>query len=192
MEKTSQTRLVILLLFITVIVGLRVIAPLSPDFKVIANFSGLGAVAIFSGSYFRYKFSGFVFPMLVLLLSDLALGLTMGTGYAFYSGWYYTYIAFAAMILVGQVFVKNVNVQNVAIASVVGVFIHWIVSDFGVWLGSGFYPQTLAGFGACLIAAIPFELRFLSGTVVYAALMFTTFEMLKSRYPSLSNHSALA
>lgn len=192
MEKTTKSRLGILLLFITVIIGLRVIAPLSPDFKVIANFSGLGAVAIFSGGYFRNKFSAYVFPMLVLLLSDLGLGIVMGTGYAFYTGWYFTYIAFAAMILVGHILVKNVNVQNVALASISGVFIHWIVADFGVWLGSAMYPQTFAGFAACLIAAIPFELKFLYGTVFYSALMFGAFELLKSKFPSLKYKSALA
>ncbi len=192
MEKTSKSRLGILLLFITVIIGLRVIAPISPDFKVIANFSGLGAVAIFSGSYFRNKFSAYIFPMLVLLLSDLGLGIAMGSGYAFYTGWYFTYIAFAAMILVGHVLVKNVNVQNVAFASILGVFIHWIVADFGVWLGSTMYPQTFAGFAACLIAAIPFELKFLYGTVFYSALMFGAFELLKSKYPSLKYKSSLA
>lgn len=192
MERTSRTRLSILLLFITVIIGLRVIAPLSPDFKALANFSGLGAVAIFSGSYFRNKFSAYIFPMLVLLLSDLALGIIMGTGYVFYQGWYFTYIAFAAMIVVGQTFVKSVNVQNVALASVVGVFIHWIVADFGVWLGSPYYPQTFAGFAACLIAAVPFELKFLYGTVFYAALMFSAFEMLKTKFPALNQKTALA
>ncbi len=192
MEKTSRTRLGILLLFITVIVGLRVIAPLSPDFKALANFSGLGAVAIFSGSYFRNKLSAYIFPMLVLLLSDLALGISMGGAYVFYTGWYYTYIAFALMIGVGQMLVKNVNVQNVALASIVGVFIHWIVADFGVWFGSPFYAQNLGGFVACLIAAIPFELKFLYGTVFYSALMFSAFEMLKAKFPSLQRKTALA
>lgn len=192
MEKTSRTRLGILLLFITVIVGLRVIAPLSPDFKALANFSGLGAVAIFSGSYFRNKFSAYLFPMLVLLLSDLALGISMGGAYVFYTGWYYTYIAFALMIGVGQTLVKSVNVQNVALASIVGVFIHWIVADFGVWFGSPFYAQNLGGFVACLIAAIPFELKFLYGTVFYSALMFSAFEMLKAKFPSLQRKTALA
>lgn len=192
MERKSNTRVLVLLLFIAVVIGLRMLAPLSPDFKLFANFSGLGAVAIFSGSYFKNKFSGYVLPMLVLLLSDLGLALMMGESYVFYPGWYYTYIAFALMVLAAQILVKKVNVTNVTVATLVGVFIHWIVSDFGMWLGFDTYPKTLAGFWECLVAAIPFELKFLYGTLVYSAIMFMGFEVLKSKYPSLKQHSAIA
>lgn len=192
MERKSNTRVLVLLLFIIVVIGLRMLAPLSPDFKLFANFSGLGAVAIFSGSYFKNKFSGYVLPILVLLLSDLGLALMMGESYVFYPGWYYTYIAFALMVLAAQILVKKVNVANVFVATLVGVLIHWIVSDFGMWLGFDTYPKTLAGFWQCLVAAIPFELKFLYGTLVYSAIMFMGFEVLKSKYPSLKQHSAIA
>jgi hypothetical protein len=168
------------------------LAPLSPDFKLFANFSGLGAVAIFSGSYFKNKFSGYILPILVLLLSDLGLALMMGESYVFYPGWYYTYIAFALMVLAAQILVKKVSVANVFVATLVGVLIHWIVSDFGMWLGFDTYPKTFAGFWQCLVAAIPFELKFLYGTLVYSAIMFMGFEVLKSKYPSLKQHSAIA
>lgn len=186
MENTSRYRTAILLLFMLLIIGLRVIAPLSPDFKLIANFTGLGAVALFGGAYFKNNIYAFLLPVLVLFLSDLGLALTMGVDYGFYQGWYYTYIAFILMVLVGKLMIGKVNVASVLGASIVGVFIHWIVSDFGVWFGSTFYPQTLAGFWACLVAAIPFELKFLYGTLGYAALMFGVFEALKVKFPSLS------
>jgi len=192
MERKSNTRVLVLLLFIIVVIGLRMLAPLSSDFKLFANFSGLGAVAIFSGSYFKNKFSGYVLPMLVLLLSDLGLALMMGESYVFYPGWYYTYIAFALMVLAAQILVKKINVANVFVATLVGVLIHWIVSDFGMWLGFDTYPKTLAGFWECLVAAIPFELKFLYGTLVYSAIMFIGFETLKAKFPSLKQYSAIA
>lgn len=186
MENTSRYRTAILLLFMLTIISLRVIAPLSPDFKMLANFSGIGAIALFGGAYFKNKINAFLLPVLVLFISDLGLSLTMGMDYGFYQGWYYTYIAFILMVAVGKLMIGKVNLTNVVGASIVGVFIHWIVSDFGVWIGSGFYPQTLAGFWACLVAAIPFELRFLSITLGYSALMFGIFEALKIKYPALS------
>jgi len=192
MERKSNARLLVLLTFIAIVIGLRMVAPLSPDFNMLANFTGVGAVAIFSGSYFRNKFAAYFLPMLVLLLSDLGLGVIMGKSWAFYTGWYYTYIAFALMVLVGQLMVKKVTVGNVFVGSLVGVFIHWIISDFGVWFGSTFYPQTLGGFWACLVAAIPFELKFLYGTIIYSAIMFLGFEALKSKFPSLKYSSAIA
>ncbi|MNK17173.1 hypothetical protein D3C87_353580 [compost metagenome] len=192
MERKSNARLLVLLTFVAFIIGLRMVAPLSPDFRWFANFSGVGAVAIFSGSYFKNRFSAYVLPMLVLLLSDLGLAMTMGVNYGFYQGWYYTYIAFALMVLAAQLLVNKVTVTNVFAASLVGVFIHWIISDFGVWYGSTYYPQTLVGFWTCLVAAIPFELNFLYGTLVYSAIMFAGFEALKSKFPSLALRTAIA
>lgn len=185
MENKSSYRTIVLLLFMLVIVGLRVIAPLSPDFKFIANISGIGAVALFGGAYFKNRFTAFFLPVLTLFLSDLGLLLTMGKDYGFYEGWYYTYIAFILMVLVGKLLINKVNFQNVLGAGIVAVFIHWIVSDFGVWFGSSFYPQTLSGFWACLAVAIPFELNLLYGTLAYSALMFGSFEVLKTKYPAL-------
>lgn len=186
MKNILSPRTLVLLLLMLLIIGLRVVAPLSPDFKLIANFSGIGAVALFGGSYFNNKWSAFLLPLVILLLSDIGLSLTMGMDYGFYQGWYYTYIAFALMVLGGNVLIKKVNVQNVLGASLVAVFIHWIVSDYGVWLGSTIYPQTIAGFWACLVIAIPYELNFLYGTLAYSAVMFGAFESLKVRYPVLS------
>ena len=185
MKSTPNYRTPILLLFMLLIVGLRVLAPLSADFKLIANFSGIGAVALFGGAYFKNKINAFLLPVLVLFVSDLGLVLTMGVDYGFYSGWYYTYIAFLLIVLAAYLIIKKVNVQNVLTAGVVGVLIHWVVSDFGVWYGSPSYSQDLAGFWACLVKAIPFEIRFLEGTVIYGALLFGAFEILKAKYPVL-------
>jgi len=184
MEKRNY-RTLVLLLFMLIIIAIRVVAPLSPDFKVIANFSGIGALAIFGGAYFKNYVSAFVLPILILFLSDLGLALTMGKDYVFYEGWFYTYIAFALMVLAGKLVINKPSVQNVIGASLVGVFIHWIVSDFGLWIGTSFYPHTLAGFWACLVAAIPFELKFLYGTLAYSAIMFAAFEGLKVKFPLL-------
>lgn len=185
MENKRNVRTPVLLLFMLFIIGIRVIAPLSPDFKLLANFTGVGAVALFGGAYFKNRFSGMLLPILVLFLSDLGLILTMGKDYGFYSGWYYTYIAFALIVLVGRLMIKKVNFLSVFSAGVAGVLIHWIVADFGVWYGSTMYPQNLVGFWACLVAAIPYELNFLYGTLAYSALMFGIFETLRAKYPVL-------
>lgn len=183
--KKLNYRTLVLMVFMLIIVAIRVIAPLSPDFKFLANLSGIGAVALFGGAYFKNKFSAFLLPVLVLFASDLGLILTMGKDYGFYPGWYYTYISFILMVVVGKLMIRKVNIQSVVAATLVGVLIHWIISDYGVWYGSSFYPQTLGGFWACLVAAIPYELNFLYGTLAYSAIMFTAFETLKSRYPYL-------
>ncbi|HTM99598.1 MAG TPA: DUF6580 family putative transport protein [Pedobacter sp.] len=191
MKNQVNYRTPILLLFMLLIVGLRVVAPLSADFKFIANFSGIGAVALFGGAYFKHKINAFLLPVLILFVSDLGLVLTMGIDYGFYTGWYYTYIAFLLIVLVAHLIIKKVNVQNVLTAGLIGVLIHWLVSDFGVWYGSTIYTQNLAGFWTCLVAAIPFEKNFLYGTLGYSALMFGVFESLKVKYPALSKKNII-
>ncbi len=186
MENKFNYRTPVLLLFMLLIIGLRVIAPLSADFKFIAGFSGLGAAALFGGAYFKNKLNAFLLPVLVLFLSDLGLVLTMGVDYGFYDGMQYTYIAFILMVLVGHFMIKSVTASNVLIAGLVSVLIHWIVSDFGVWYGSTTFPQTVYGFWLCLVEAIPYEKNFLYGTLGYSALLFGIFESLKVKYPALN------
>jgi hypothetical protein len=183
--KIFNYRTLVLLSFMLIMISIRVIAPLSPDFKAIANLSGIGAIALFGGTYLKDRTSAFLLPMLVLFLSDLGLALTMGKDYGFYEGWYYTYIAFALMVLVARLIIKKVNFQNLFLATLIGVVIHWLISDIGTWQYFDTYPHTFSGYIACLIGAIPYELNFLYGTAIYAAIMFAAFEGLKLKFPSL-------
>lgn len=174
----------LLLLFIVTTGVLRVVFNFSEGLSPLSNFSPLGAMALFGGAYFSQKGKAVGFPLLTLLISDLVLQQTVFSGYShglLYSGWYWVYGAFALMAVTGRWLIKKVNPASVLLSAFVCVLIHWIVTDFGVWLGSAIYPQTLAGFGACLVAAIPFELNFLAGTLAYGLLMFGTFEWLQQR-----------
>jgi hypothetical protein len=172
----------VILLSIVVLVSIfRVAAPYSDNFKDIANFSAVGAIALFGGAYFNSSVKAFGFPLLVLLISDIFIAQTSGFGF-FYPGWYWTYIAFIAMVFASKLLLNKVNVQNLVLSTIVIVLIHWIVSDISAMYVPGLYPPTLAGFGACLIAAIPFELKFLYGTVIYGTVMFGVM----ATYPSLS------
>lgn len=182
-------RTLTIVLFILAIGIFRALIPIMGDINVLANYSAVGAIALFGGAYFKSNSKAFGFPLLTLLLSDLILSVTFYkdfNGGFLYEGWYMVYAAVALMVLAGKLIMKNVNVYSVVLASIVTVFIHWIVSDFGVWYGSALYPQTLAGFWAALAAAVPFEIRFLDGTLGYSALMFGLFEYMKVRYPALS------
>ena len=187
-ESIFNPRTLILLLIVALVTILRTVAPFSDNFGQIANFSAVGAITLFSGTYFKNTVQSFAIPLLTLLLTDIILATTIYKEYSngfLYEGWYWTYIAFALMVLVTRVISKKVNVLNLVFGTIAVVLIHWIVTDLGVWYGSN-YPQTLAGFWAVLVLAIPFELRFLYGTVAYGILMFGAFELLKVRYPVLT------
>ncbi len=184
-EFKFNPRTAILLLIIVVISIIRVAAPHTDNFKEIANFSAVGAIALFGGAYFNNNYKAFGFPLLLLLLSDIFIAKTSGYGF-FYAGWYWTYIAFVLMVLVAKLMIKKVTVLSFLGASVIAVFIHWIVADIGVMYFPGLYEPTLAGYVKCLGAAIPYERLFLYGTLAYGTIMFGAFELLRAKYPRLS------
>lgn len=181
-----NNRFLILAVYILLVVTIRVVSPLLKDYAYIANFTVLGAMALFGAAYFKNNIMAFGFLFATMIISDVLLSVVVYKADSlFYGGWYFNYLAFFLMILAGKFIMKKVNVTNFLGGTLAIVFIHWIVSDFGVWLGSTMYPQTLAGFWACLDAAIKFELRFLYGTLLYGAVMFGSFEYFTTKFPSL-------
>ena len=186
-NQPNQIRTRVLLLFILIIAASRVILSMDPAFAPLANLSAVGAMALFGGAYFTNR-KAFAFPLLALLISDLLIARFAhwgGEWQFLYSGAAWVYGAIALMVLVGRYLMKRKSVGNFVLSSFVVVFIHWIVTDLGVWAGGTMYPKTLAGFWACLVAAIPFERNFLLGTLVYGTLMFGAFEWMKFRFPKL-------
>jgi len=181
-------RTAILLLMIIVIGALRVIFNFNYGISLLANFSPLGAMSLFGGAYFNKSWKAFTFPLLTLFISDFILHHTVfktyGNGFL-YNGWYWVYGAFALMTLAGRWLMRHVGIYTFLLSVFTCVLIHWVVTDIGVWIGSKIYAQTTGGFIDCLVAAIPFEWRFLAGTLVYGVIMFGIFEWMKQRYSLL-------
>ena len=181
-------RTLVLLLMILVIGIVRVIFIADDKFSSVNNFSPLGAMALFGGAYFNKNWKALGFPILTLFLSDVFLSLTVYSELSngiLYGGWYWVYGAFVLMTMAGRLLIKKITPVSILVATIVSVCIHWLVSDIGVWYGSAIYAQTLSGYIACLVAAIPFELRFLTGTLVYGAILFGAFEWMQQKYSAL-------
>ena len=178
----------VVLLIIIVIAAIRVMNNFSTEMTVLANYSPLAAMALFGSAYFKGNVKPLLFPLMAIFVSDVILFATVykdyGNGFL-YSEWYWVYGAFLLMAISSKLIIRKVTISNVAIAILTAVFIHWIVTDFGVWIGSSTYPQTWAGFMSCLAAAIPFELRLLTATVIYSAIMFGVFELMQRKYAVL-------
>lgn len=177
-----------ILLFILVTAAWRVLVSTNVEFSAsaISTFTPLGAMALFGGAYLG-RTKGFAFPLLTLWLSDIVLNKLVfyGEWRFFYEDFAWTYGAFALMVIVGRWMKTNKSVTRFLGSSLVIVFIHWIVTDIGVWLGSATYPQTMAGLWACLVAAIPYEQNFLTGTLIYGTILFGAFEWIKHKVPAL-------
>ena len=181
MSNNFNPRSAILLIFISAVAALRIGFNFSSDISPLANFSPVGAMAIFGGAYFNKRWKALVFPLLMLFISDVVLHLTVFKKYGngvLYGGWYWVYGAFGMITIISRWILTKITMPRFIVSVMICVFIHWIVTDFGVWLGSTRYPQTLNGFVICLENAIPYEWRFLAGTLLYGIALFATFELM--------------
>ena len=177
-------RAVLLLVFITAIAAIRVMINFDTQISPIANFSPIGAMALFGGAYFNKQWKAFGFPLLMLFLSDLVLQQTVFKAYGdgiLYEGWYWVYGAFALMTLAGRWLLKKITIRTFITSVLACVLIHWTITDIGVWYGSKIFSQNLEGYINCLVVAIPYEWRFLTGTLVYGIILFGLFEWMQQR-----------
>ena len=179
----------VVIAIIIVIAAIRVLNNFSTEMTVLANYSPLAAMTLFGSAYFKGKIKPLLFPLMAIFISDVVLFSTVYKNYGngfLYNEWYWVYAAFLLMGISGKLIIKKITIANIAIAILAAVFIHWIVTDLGVWIGSKTYPQTWSGFMLCLDAAIPFELRLLLATVLYGAIMFGVFELMQRKYVALN------
>ena len=182
-------RTAVLFAMVLMVAILRLVFIYNQDTPVLSRISPLGAMAVFGGAYFSRNWKALGFPLLTLFVSDIILSFTIFSEFRsgfLYGGWYWTYGAFALMTLASKWLVKKITISTVLITSLTCVLIHWIVTDFGVWVGSHVYPQTPGGFTSCLIAAIPYELNLLIGTLLYSTILFGSFEWMQRKYAVFS------
>ena len=141
------------------------------------NFTPIGAMALFGGAYLGRRAIAFAAPLAALLLSDLLLG--------FYPGMWVQYFAVALVVAIGMLALKRVSVLRVGGAAIASSLLFFALTNFGVWLLSGMYPQTLAGLAACYAAAIPFFQNTLAGDLFYSGVLFGGFALLERSVPVL-------
>lgn len=182
-----DTRNIILILIIVSVALLRVLNV--GKFGDWANFTPVGAIALFAGTYFRNRWTAYFTPLLTLFVSDIIVNYGYyGKITLFYEGIVYVYIAFALMVLVGSL-IKKVTIINVFIAAIVSVLIHWTITNFGVWISGQLYPMDAQGFIECYLMAIPFEKNLLLGNLAYGFILYGGFEWAKKYFPFLATPS---
>lgn len=185
LKKFISPRSLTLILFVLAAALSRVLFSVA-SLSTLANFTPIGAMALFGGAYFS-RGKALLFPLLTLWISDVIL--CRVNAYhewrLFYDGFIWVYLAFVLMVLVGRYVEANKSVGRFVSSVVLCMLIHWVMTDTGVWLSGTMYPMTLAGWVACMVAAIPFEFNFIMGTTIYGFAMFGGFGWLQSRVVSL-------
>ena len=166
----NHSRLIALISAILVAAVLRLV-PHPP------NFTPIGAMALFSGAYLGRRTIAFAAPLGALLLSDLVLG--------FYHGQATVYFSVALIVMIGMLALSRVSPLRVGTAAILSSVLFFAITNFGMWLFSGFYPRTLAGLEACYVAAIPFFQNTIAGDLFYATLLFGGFKVAELLVPGL-------
>ena len=134
------------------------------------NFTAVGGGLLFFGAR-RSRWQAPV-AVVVMALTDVYLTRVV-YGFPFHvTSYLITWCWYAAVCLLGWGLLRRATVARVAAAvfgSATGFF---LLSNFAVWMGSGMYPHSAAGLGACYVAAVPFYANDLVSTGLTATVLF--------------------
>jgi len=132
------------------------------------NFTPVAAIALFSGAYLNRRYA-FIVPLVLMVLSDLAIGL--------HDVVIFTWGSFVLITVLGLWLKKHKTAFGVLSMSLVSSILFYIVSNFGVWL-MGWYPHNLKGLIDCYIMALPFLRNFTLATLLYTTVLFGVYELI--------------
>lgn len=128
------------------------------------NFTPLVAAALFSGAVCRDWRLALLVPLSAMLLSDLWLGLHATLAFV--------YLGMALAVAIGNGLGSRRRPVLLLGAATLSAVLFFLISNFGVWLTQGLYPQSAAGLAACYLAALPFFTNTLVATLLWGAVLF--------------------
>jgi hypothetical protein len=148
------------------------------------NFTPVGAMALFSGAVLKNRRLAFAVPLLALFAGDLFVG--------FYKIqiMFAVYASFLLSVAIGLCLRNRRTIGPISLATLLGAFQFFVITDFAFWIFGSAYPRTAAGLIACYVAAIPLFFNMLAGDVLYAALLFGGFALAERTFPAFREHAA--
>jgi hypothetical protein len=162
----------ILVAMIALAVGVRLLIHFVPG-ALPYNFTPVEAIALFGGAYFSDRRLAFIVPLGAMLLADLVIGLHPMLPVI--------YACIAASVALGFGLRHRVSVLRVAGFGVAGSLLFFVVVSFVEWL-LGDTEYCRAGIVPCYVAALPFLKNWLAGTLVWSAILFGMFELMRARW----------
>jgi hypothetical protein len=139
------------------------------------NFTAVGAIALFGGTYLPNKKLAFIVPFVAMLLTDLIIG--------FHPTMWAVYLSFGLIVLIGLQISKNKKVTNILFATISSSLLFFIITNFAQWLSDPFYAKSGAGLAQCFTMAIPFFGYTALGDLFYVGILFGIYELAKTKFP---------
>ena len=106
-------------------------------------------MAVMSGFLLKNSYTSIVVVLLSMLISDIIIG--------FHSGMIIIYLSLTLIIFTFNKFSKKLSILNVALLSLSGSLLFFIITNFGVWITSELYDKNISGLLKCYVLAIPFS-----------------------------------
>lgn len=138
------------------------------------NFTPVGAMALFGGTYLNKK-QAFILPILIMILSDIFIGFDSFQMRVFVYG------SFLLTVLIGRVLKRNLSFKNTILASLASSILFFIITNFAVWAFTPYYLKTFDGLVNCFIMALPFFRNTLLGDLFYTGAIFASFNLASSK-----------
>jgi hypothetical protein len=142
------------------------------------NFTAVGGGLLFFGSQLNgvestaRKTARVVIAVLALMATDYYLTV-YAYQYPFHiRGYLVTWAWYALVCLLGSTLLAKTTVLRVGAGVLASATSFFVLSNLMVWAGGQLYPHTLAGLGACYVAAIPFYRNDLVSTGLVAGALF--------------------
>lgn len=135
------------------------------------NMTAVGATSLFMGAKYGVKKSIIVL-FTTMLIADSVKGL--------HSVMWATYGSLFLTILIGKFIASKQNTRWIIGGAFLSSVLFFIITNFAVWLAPNFmYEKTISGLLACYTMAIPFFRNSIVGDMVYTALFFGGFELVR-------------
>ena len=137
----------------------------------IPNFAPIGAATLLAG-YYTSSRKAIILPIIVMLISDLFLG--------FHSAMVWVYGSYILTALMAIRLKGNKSVPFIAGGSILSSILFYLLTNFGVWLSGTMYEKTVYGLFQCYTMAIPFFRNTVLSDLIYTAVFFTVYAVLRN------------
>lgn len=133
------------------------------------NFTPVTALALFAPAYIKNKYLAIIFPLAIMVVSDIFLG--------FHNVIAFVYGSFILVALLGLYLYKHKTLKNIILITLASSLLFFVITNFGVWLVTPWYQKTWSGLLLCYTLAIPFLRNSLLGDIFYVGMIFGSYEL---------------
>ena len=165
-------------LLLTVMIVLAALSRLLTNQLHLWNFTPIAAIAVFGAAHFTDKRMAFLIPVVAMLITDAIIG--------FHPGMWDVYLTLLLITFMGFSLRNNIKVVPIVAVSLLSSLLFFTITNFAVWMGSGYYPLDWSGLTTCFAAGIPFFGNTVAGDLFYCGVLFGGYELICKLRPDLA------